>query len=446
VLFAVYAGTLGMHALRHADYGGDEPHHLLAARSLVRDGDVDLANQYAQRQYRSFYPYALRPYGRLTEGHRNEPSGIGFPLAIAPVYAAGGPRAVELFVAAFAALAFVLAVALARRLVPEPWATAGPLVCALSPPALAYSTAVQPEALAGALLAGACLLALAARERPRLVTAAGAAVLLAPLPWLGVKFLPAGAVVAAVLVRWLLRRGRGLAALVVVEVIFASLVSWVAVNERLYDGLTPYSAGAAHPATGAGSAGGYAGRAGRLVALWIDRDYGLLRWAPFLALAFLAVWLLWRSRRERLARVIPERLDAEVAAGLLAAAAGAQVLVAAFLAPTMFGPWFPGRQVVAVLPLLGALSAWGLRFARRVGTVLAALTLVGSVWLYIAIRVGDTGWDAPTSSAPWGPLERLLPPYSTSAAWPDAVSWVVAAALAALVAREWLRRRERVAV
>jgi hypothetical protein len=126
--------------------------------------------------------------------------------------------------------------------------------------------------------------------------------------------------------------------------------------------------------------------------------------------------------------------------------AGAQVLVAAFLAPTMFGFWFPGRQVVAVLPLLGALSAWGLRHARRVGAALAALTLVGSVWLYVAIRAGDTGWVAPTSSAPWGPLERLLPPYGTSAVWPDVISWAVAAALALLVGREWLRRRTQVAV
>jgi len=51
-----------------------------------------------------------------------------------------------------AALAFTLAVALARRLVPEPWATAGPLVCGLSPPALAYSTAVYPDLVAGAIL------------------------------------------------------------------------------------------------------------------------------------------------------------------------------------------------------------------------------------------------------------------------------------------------------
>ena len=69
----------------------------------------------------------------------------------------------------------MLAAALARRLVPDPWATAAPLVVALSPPALAYATAVYPEMPAAALLAGAALLALRVRERPRRAPAAVAA-------------------------------------------------------------------------------------------------------------------------------------------------------------------------------------------------------------------------------------------------------------------------------
>ena len=42
-------------------------------------------------------------------------------------------------------------------------------------------------------------------------------------------------------------------------------------------------------------------------ALWIDRDVGLLRWAPVLALSVFAAWLLWRSRRAHLARLVAER-------------------------------------------------------------------------------------------------------------------------------------------
>ena len=39
-----------------ADYGGDEPHHLLAAESIVSDRDVDLADEYGARAYARLVP------------------------------------------------------------------------------------------------------------------------------------------------------------------------------------------------------------------------------------------------------------------------------------------------------------------------------------------------------------------------------------------------------
>ena len=54
LLLAVYAATLSIPATAGERYAGDELHHLLAARSWVEDGDLDLANQYAERQWREF--------------------------------------------------------------------------------------------------------------------------------------------------------------------------------------------------------------------------------------------------------------------------------------------------------------------------------------------------------------------------------------------------------
>ncbi|MDQ3851143.1 MAG: hypothetical protein M3296_11090, partial [Actinomycetota bacterium] len=139
VLFAAYAATLGLPAFGTSQYGGDEPHYLLTAESIVTDGDVDLRDEYASRAYRDWYPYVLERHGRLTNGQANEPHGVGFPLLIAPAYALGGPTAVQLFLAAIAALAFVLAAALARWVVPDPWAAGAALACGLSPPAVAYA-------------------------------------------------------------------------------------------------------------------------------------------------------------------------------------------------------------------------------------------------------------------------------------------------------------------
>jgi hypothetical protein len=442
VLFAVYAATLGLDAGPAGDYGPGEAKRLLIAESIVSDRDVDLRDEYRGREWRDWYEGPLRPEGRLTEGRRAEPHEIGLALVVAPGYAAAGPTGAELIVAALAALAFVLAAALARRIVPDPWATAAPLVVALSPPALAYATAVYPELPAAAVLTAAALLALRVRARPSVGTAAAAAACLALLPWLGVKYLPAGAVIGVTLVAWLLRRHRGLAALVAAEVVFTSLVMYVSFNDAVFAGLTPFTAlpeGAT--ATGLDDAGDLLGRADRLVALWLDRDFGLLRWAPFLALAFAGAWLLWRSRRERLARAVPDLAEAEAAAMLAGGAALAQVLTAALLAPTLDGPWFAGRQAVAALPLLAPLAAWGLRHAPRVGTVLAAITLAGSAWLYAELRLGDARWIDPTTNVPWGPLEALFPRWGSSYA--DAVAVAVLVAAGALAAREWLRVRRR---
>lgn len=404
----------------------------------MSDGDIDLADEYRTRAYRDFYPYPLAVHSRRTAGRIHEPHGIGFPVLIAPAYALAGPTGVELFLAAIAALAFVLAARLARRLAPEPWPTAAVLVAGLSPPALAYSTAVYPELAAGALLAGAALAALRLRDAPRVRTAALVGALLAALPWLGPAFLIPGAVVLVFAVRWLLRRQRGTAALVAAELPLASIVFFVSINERFFGGMTPEAArGPGELPSLAGSLTGYLDRVPRLGGLWLDRGAGLLRWAPVLALAGFGVWLLWRSRRDRLARIAPERADVEAAAALLAGICGAQIIVAAFLSPTMFGFWFPGRFLICALPAAAALCAWGLQRAPRIGGVLAALTLIGSAWLFAELRLGSGELVAPGSDAPWGPLVALWPRYGVGSASAGVSLGLAAAALAALAAVEW---------
>jgi len=441
-LFAIYAGTLGIHAADNHRFAGDEPHYLLMAQSIASDGDIDLRNQYAKREYRGFFRGTLRPNGRVVAGRLVEPQPAGVSLLIAPAYALGGATAAELEIAAFAALAFVLAVALARRLVPEPWATAAPLACAVSPPALAYATAIYPDVPAALALTAAALLALQYRGRPRLGTAILLGVVLSPVPWLGVKYLAPAVVVLLAAWRWAARRGRGFHGLVAAEVLFASLVVYVTVNGRLYEALTPYGAGPAGKPTAESLTGAdVLDRLPRLASLWLDRDVGLLRWAPVFALAFFAVWLLWRSRRDRVARAIAEQRDVEVTATLLVLLAGTLALVAVVAAPTISGEWFPARHLVAALPAAAALSAWGLRHAPRAGGVLCALTVAAGAWLFVALRTGHGTWAHPPHEIPWGPLDALLPRYGTGSAWAVVLGWALAAGLVALVAREWRLRR-----
>ena len=385
LLFAVYAATLTIPATARDDYAGDELHHLLAARSWVEDGDFDLANQYAERQWRELASVEPEPSGTLVLGRLREPQGVGMPLAIAPAYALGGAELAELAVAALVALAFVLAAALARRVVPEPWASGTVLVAGLSPPALAAATTVAPEPVAAALIAGASLCAVKVREDARLRHAYAGAVLLALLPWLDPALAVAGLPAAVCIVRWSALEGRRLLALITAELMLGSLVFYARLNETLFGGPLP-SAAAADPAPGAAE---IAERAPNLLGLWLSPDAGLLRWAPVLALAFVGAWLLARSRREHVAAAIPARREAERAAGLLAATAAAQWLIAAFTFDDPDGWWFPGLPVFAAVPALAALAAWGMRHARVAGAVLAVLTLVLSAWV-----LGDA-WTGP---------------------------------------------------
>src|SRR5829696_6459988 len=363
LLFATYAATLGLSAFGRSDYGGDEPHYLLAAESIVEDGDVDVRDEYATRAYADFYPYTLRRHGRETEGRLNEPHGVGFPLLIAPAYAVGGVKGVELFLAAIAALAVALAYRLALRVAPDPWALGAALAAGLSPPFLAYGTAVYPELAAGAALAGAALLALRLRT------------------------LVVGAV----------------------ELSLFSVALYVAFNEALYGGPTPYAADTpGEGATDAGSPTGYLERSYRLVALFCDREYGLLRWA----------------------RVF------ELGAALSAAALGAQLVVAAFVAPTMFGFWFPARHLLAGLPLAVPLVAMGMRHMPRTGGALAALGVVGSAWLYAEVRWGGGSFVTDRPDAPFGPLTDLLPRFEPGGGWPFWLAGAVGFAVLLLVLRE----------
>jgi hypothetical protein len=278
------------------------------------------------------------------------------------------------------------------------------------------------------------------RELPRIRWVAGAALALAALPWLGLQFTVAGLVIALAMLRWLRRRARGFALLVEIEVILFSLVMFVTVNEQLFGGFTPAAAALPGDRLDALGAADFLDRAPRLVGLWLDRDFGALRWAPIVALAFYALWLLWRSHRDHIARLLPERGLVEVAALLCALVCAAQVLVAVFVAPTMFGFFFPGRYLLAALPVAVALVAWGMRSAPRTGAALVAITLVTSVWWYVALRLdGDAlaGAGGPGSRAPLGPLDVALPRFGTDAPGATIAMVVAGAALLALLAFEW---------
>ena len=150
LLLAVYAATLSIPATAGEDLTADEAAPA-ARRPLVGRG----------RRPRPREPVRGRPVARVhATASWSRPArscsaacasrrASGCRWRSTPAYALGGARAVELLIAALTALAFVLAAVLARRVVPEPWASGAVLVAGLSPPALAAATTVSPEPVGG---------------------------------------------------------------------------------------------------------------------------------------------------------------------------------------------------------------------------------------------------------------------------------------------------------
>lgn len=444
VLFAVYAGTSGLHTVDGSRYGVEEAHHLLTSESLSSDGDLDISDEAVAPRAPSAFPADLRIHGYLVDGRIHDPHGVGFPLAISPVLALGGPLGVELLLAGVMALAFTIAAGLASVVVPQPWASRGVAVVALSPPAVAHATLIHPDGLAALLLVIAVAFAIRAREDARLPLVAASALAMAPLPWLGPEYLVPAAPVAVLLVSWTLRQHRRFTALTAVEILGVSLIAYTAVNEALYGGLTPLAIEIEHRMLpDPSSPAAFLERAPLLAGIWLDRDFGLVRWAPVLALAFFGIWLLWRSRRDALARMLPERRSAEGVAGLAAAVFGALLIVAVAFNPEAPGDVFPGRHLVASLPLAAILVAWSTRHLPHLALGLSALTLLTTAWLVVGLRAGwRDAWAPPTSSVPWGPLEHLLPSYyATTSGWTEALTLALAAVLLVVVAVEWRTSR-----
>ncbi len=352
----------------------------------------------------------------------------------------GGWLAAKLALAVLAAGVAALTVWVAvRRFGVAPWlAGAGTAVLAASPPLAVYGQQVYPELPA----AGAVLLAVAAATGPlgrRGLATVGLAV--AALPWLSVKYAPVAAVVALVVLVGLARTGRHRAALALAGGLGAAGVLYLVLHRLWWGGWTVYASGDHFTGTGELSVMGvdpdYAGRSLRLVGLLVDRGYGLAAWAPVWLLAVVAAAALVRRRPPGTALL------------LLPVATG--WAVATWAAFTMHGFWWPGRQVVVVLPLLLVALLWWLHavagpLARATAAVLGAAGLVATVALLVDGWAGEITWvtgfeqvDDPLYS--WARL--LLPDYRdlTVAGWVRHAAWILV--LSGLAVAGWHQARVR---
>jgi hypothetical protein len=439
---AVASALLGIGV--RATFGGhaavDEPQYLLTALSLAEDGNLDIADELRDQRWRAFFDEELPVQTQvLPDGRQLSPHDPLLAVLLAVPMGLGGFLAAKAFLGVLAGLtaALVLWVAVRRFGVPLGLATTGVAVAFASPPLAIYGQQVYPE-LPAALAVTAAVAALTGRLGRGGLVALVLAV--TALPWLGVKFAPVAAALAiAGLVRLLASR-RTVATASVAGALAASGVAYLAIHRLGWGGWTVYATGDHFVGTGEFSVVGvtpdYVGRSLRLVALLVDRGYGIGAWQPAWLLAVPAFVALL---------VLRPRWWATLALPL---AAG--WLVATFVALTMNGFWWPGRQVVVVLPLVLLLVLWWLAHSG-VGVRLGALALgfVGVVALACLLVDGwareitwVSGFEAVDDPA-YQLIRHAMPDYRAGWLhfWPAHLAWI--GIFAALVVAAWWSAGQR---
>jgi hypothetical protein len=421
--FGAAALGIKVHSLDNAYAGVDEPQYLYTAYALGDGHGVDIAPELAAQRWRAFATEEPPVQTAVLPGNRQvSPHDPGLPLIVALPVRWWGWLAAKWTLAVLAGLLAAAVLGLATRLgVPGPVAVPGVALAAATAPLAVYGQQVYPE-LPAALAVTLAALALTGPRRAKGAVLVALAV--AALPWLSVKYAPVAAVLAVLALLLLPRR----AAWSVAAFWVLGGAAYLAVHKAVWGGWTVYASGDEFARSGEFGVVGfhpdYPGRTIRLVGLLVDRGFGLASWQPAYLLLVPALGWLLAAR--------PPHWP------VLAAPLAAGWLNATYVALTMQGYWWPGRQVVVVLPLaVVAILRWvaALRPTARAG---AAVLAVAGVAVYA--RVLWAGWQGRTSwvHAPDDPglhpvIQWLLPDDRVLAA-ADRVRlalWIAAAALAA---------------
>lgn len=418
---------------------GDEPHYLTITTSLIKDRDLDILNNYRDKDYLPYYPWHVGdprdpedmhalygPRGNLYSKH-----GLGLPILLFPAMWLGGHEwAIGLLLATSALLGVNLWL-LARDLTGSGGvATATWLLVTTTSPLLFYADQAYPE-VPGALLVTVALRALLGHVPPGAATL-GLASAVALLPWFHLRYVPLAAVIAAWAVAWWWRRRlKGgppdLGPVVVARLPVLVGLALVAVAGTTLLGLDWYLFGGI-PAVNDYGAISLANLPAGTLGLLLDRQYGLITYGPPYLLAIYGLLAM------------PATLGWWRAGPALSLLATYYVFIASF--SFWFGAFSPpSRMLVPALPVFVAAIAIVLHRWRGAGTTILASLLGATGWAIVAQlvavpRLRYNLWDGKSVllthlSNQWGiDLSEVLPTFVVPD--PNAYRWASGAALGAI--------------
>lgn len=323
LIYGLYATGLIFPAL---PFTGDEPHYLLITRSLVTDGDLNLADDYQNKEYKAFYDGELDLHaypGKKGERFLYSRHLPGLPVLIAPFYVAGekvarvlsslthqagGERTllvlfsrlpICLLTALLGLVFFLSAWELTRK---KSAALLAWMIFSFTSPLLFYSQLIYPELPVALILAGGAYgLILKKRTSARDLFWAGAGIGL--LPWFGIKYIPLAGAAFLIVVFLAAREGRGKtkAAVSFLAPLAVSAGLFLLFLYSLYGRISPQavyrgSAGGADPSISRFLVKDLADFLSRLLAYLLDQRTGLFIYAPILILSLFGALMLRRTR------------------------------------------------------------------------------------------------------------------------------------------------------
>ncbi len=268
---------------------GDEPHYLLIAESLLRDGDVDLKNQFDERAFSKFTSADLEPHtaprspkGRLYAIHTP-----GLAALIAPGYAAFGFAGARAVVSLVMALVVSLLFLASRFRFGDANASVVAVLATFASPLPIYANSVFPDSVA--TLPVAATLAWMAATRPALLVLASISI--AGLPWIHPRFLPLALVLSlGIALREGFSPGRAAA-------VFVPLTASAALLLAHFESLFGQASLSAAYGPGFSSDVSVAHIPWGASALLFDRQFGLLLFSPLALLSLSGVAALLRRDR-----------------------------------------------------------------------------------------------------------------------------------------------------
>lgn len=364
VSLAVYAAC-GLWAVSSHGLVGDEPHYLIIADSLMKDGDLQIENNHRNRDYQSYFALDLRP-DYMQRGANNAIYSIhapGLPALFLPVFAVAGYRGVIVFMALLGALAAMAIFDLALRLAGQSIGVLTWLAVCFTVPFVPYAWMIFPE-IAGALIVAWCVRWLWDNEARAPRTWVWRSLALGLLPWLHTKFVIFAAVFGAAFVLRLWRRPPALLAWTAPAGVSGLL--WLTMFYVIYGSFSPESQyGTYGMATIL-----FSNIPHGLIGIFFDQKFGLFLYSPIYLTVLAGAWLLLRHPSSRWPTAV-----------LL-------VAVAAFVGSTvrlyMFwgGSSAPARFLVPILPCLAPMVATAMAHTRAA----FARALVG-LWLTISVAL-----------------------------------------------------------